>query len=40
MQNDEELESEADYSFELFRENYELDDEYSYDYDDYVDESM
>lgn len=40
VQNDEALEAEADSSFELFRENDELADEYSYDYDDYVDESM
>ena len=40
VQNDEALESEADSSFELFRENDELADEYSYDYGDYVDESM
>lgn len=40
VQNDESLEAEADASFELFRENEELGDEYSYDYDDYVDESM
>lgn len=40
VQNDETLEAEADSAFELFRENEELGDEYSYDYDDYVDESM
>ena len=40
VQNDEALESEADSSFELFCENDELAYEYSYDYDDYVDESM
>ena len=40
VQNDEALESEDDTSFELFRENDELADEYSYDYDDYVDASM
>ncbi|KAG2690779.1 hypothetical protein I3760_09G205200 [Carya illinoinensis] len=34
------LEADADSSFEIFRESGELADEYSYDYDDYVDESM
>ncbi|KAJ8753926.1 hypothetical protein K2173_000180 [Erythroxylum novogranatense] len=34
------LEADADSSFELLRDNDELADEYSYDYDDYVDESM
>ncbi|KAJ6865196.1 protein DEFECTIVE IN EXINE FORMATION 1-like isoform X1 [Populus alba x Populus x berolinensis] len=40
VENDEALEADADSSFELFRESDELADEYSYDYDDYVDESM
>ncbi|KAI5561209.1 hypothetical protein BDE02_16G099000 [Populus trichocarpa] len=40
VENDEGLEADADSSFELFRESDELADEYSYDYDDYVDESM
>lgn len=40
VENNEGLESEADQSFELFRDNDELPDEYSYDYDDYVDESL
>ncbi|CAN0879812.1 Protein DEFECTIVE IN EXINE FORMATION 1 [Linum grandiflorum] len=40
VENDEGLEADADSSFELFRETDELADEYSYDYDDYVDESM
>ncbi|KAG9453874.1 hypothetical protein H6P81_006778 [Aristolochia fimbriata] len=39
-ENDEHLEEEADASFDLFREGDELADEYNYDYDDYVDESM
>ncbi|XP_068638086.1 protein DEFECTIVE IN EXINE FORMATION 1 [Aristolochia californica] len=39
-ENDESLEDEADTSFDLFREGDELADEYNYDYDDYVDESM
>lgn len=34
------LEADADSSFELFRESEELADEYSYDYDDYIDETM
>ncbi|KAL3640714.1 Protein DEFTIVE IN EXINE FORMATION 1 [Castilleja foliolosa] len=34
------LEEEADSSFELLRDSDELADEYNYDYDDYVDESM
>ena len=38
--NDEVLEAEIDSSFELFCEDDELVDEYIYDYDDYVDESM
>ncbi|XP_061344418.1 protein DEFECTIVE IN EXINE FORMATION 1 [Gastrolobium bilobum] len=40
VENDEGLEADADSSFELFRNSDELADEYSYDYDDYVDESM
>lgn len=40
VENDEPLEAGADQSFEIFRENDELADEYNYDYDDYVDESM
>uniref|UniRef100_A0A2P2JQE4 Uncharacterized protein LOC105116623 isoform X1 n=2 Tax=Rhizophora mucronata TaxID=61149 RepID=A0A2P2JQE4_RHIMU len=39
VENDGALEADADESFELFRENDELADEYSYDYDDYVDDS-
>lgn len=39
-ENDDGLEAEADSSFELFRGSDELADEYSYDYDDYVDENM
>ncbi|XP_027334221.1 protein DEFECTIVE IN EXINE FORMATION 1 isoform X2 [Abrus precatorius] len=40
VENSEGLEADADSSFELFRNSDELADEYSYDYDDYVDESM
>ncbi|KAJ4970335.1 hypothetical protein NE237_003434 [Protea cynaroides] len=40
VENDAALEADADSSFELFRDNDELADEYNYDYDDYVDESM
>uniref|UniRef100_A0A803NAR2 Uncharacterized protein n=1 Tax=Chenopodium quinoa TaxID=63459 RepID=A0A803NAR2_CHEQI len=40
VENDDALEAEADSSFELFRGSDELADEYSYDYDDYVDENM
>lgn len=40
VENDEGLEADADQSFELFRDNDELADEYNYDYDDYVDETM
>ncbi|KAK7286883.1 hypothetical protein RJT34_22209 [Clitoria ternatea] len=40
VENEEALEADADSSFELFRDNEELADEYSYDYDDYVNESM
>ncbi|KAG6524948.1 hypothetical protein ZIOFF_014893 [Zingiber officinale] len=39
VENDQELE-EADSSFDLFRDTDELADEYNYDYDDYIDESM
>ncbi|KAE8697722.1 Protein DEFECTIVE IN EXINE FORMATION 1 [Hibiscus syriacus] len=40
VENDQGLEADADQSFELFRDTDELADEYNYDYDDYVDESM
>ncbi|KAI3936031.1 hypothetical protein MKX01_021461 [Papaver californicum] len=40
VESDEGLEADADTSFELFRDNEELADEYNYDYDDYVDENM
>ncbi|WJX48973.1 Protein DEFTIVE IN EXINE FORMATION 1, variant 2 [Trifolium repens] len=40
VENGEGLEADADSSFELFRNSDELADEYSYDYDDYVDESL
>ncbi|GMH23043.1 hypothetical protein Nepgr_024886 [Nepenthes gracilis] len=40
VENEEALEADANSSFELFRDNDELADEYSYDYDDYVDENM
>ncbi|KAK9164809.1 hypothetical protein Syun_005711 [Stephania yunnanensis] len=40
VENDEDLEADADSSFELFRDNDERADEYNYDYDDYIDESM
>lgn len=40
VENDQDLEEEADSSFDLFRNTEELADEYNYDYDDYVDESM
>ncbi|KAL3531728.1 hypothetical protein ACH5RR_005249 [Cinchona calisaya] len=40
VENDEGLEADADSSFELFRDSDELADEYNYDYDDYVDQSM
>ncbi|XP_068341041.1 protein DEFECTIVE IN EXINE FORMATION 1-like [Pyrus communis] len=40
VQNEGSLEADADSSFELFRSSEELADEYSYDYDDYADESM
>ncbi|KAJ3682677.1 hypothetical protein LUZ60_012904 [Juncus effusus] len=38
--NDNILEEDADRSFNLLRDTEDVDDEYSYDYDDYVDESM
>nr|DAD28408.1 TPA_asm: hypothetical protein HUJ06_029876 [Nelumbo nucifera] len=40
VENDGALEADADSSFELFRDSEDLADEYNYDYDDYVDESM
>lgn len=40
VENEAGLEADADSSFELFRDNDELADEYNYDYDDYVDENM
>ncbi|KAF6175996.1 hypothetical protein GIB67_032619 [Kingdonia uniflora] len=40
VENDEGLDVDADSSFDLYRDNDELADEYNYDYDDYVDESM
>ncbi|KAG0468105.1 hypothetical protein HPP92_017433 [Vanilla planifolia] len=40
VENNESLESDADQSFDLFRDAEDLADEYNYDYDDYVDESM
>ncbi|XP_071723055.1 protein DEFECTIVE IN EXINE FORMATION 1 [Rutidosis leptorrhynchoides] len=40
VENEEGLEADADSSFELLRDNDELADEYNYDYDDYVDETM
>lgn len=40
VENDAGLEADADSSFELLREGDELADEYTYDYDDYVDETM
>ncbi|XP_042461489.1 protein DEFECTIVE IN EXINE FORMATION 1-like [Zingiber officinale] len=40
VENDQDLEEEADSSFDLLRDTNELADEYNYDYDDYVDESM
>ena len=39
-ENKEGLEEEADASFDLFRDAEDLADEYNYDYDDYVDQSM
>ncbi|KAF8042349.1 hypothetical protein BT93_A0848 [Corymbia citriodora subsp. variegata] len=40
VENEARLEADADSSFDLFRDSDELPDEYGYDYDDYVDESM
>lgn len=40
VENNESLEEDADASFDLLRGGEELADEYNYDYDDYVDESM
>lgn len=40
VENDKALEGDADSSFDLLRDNDELPDEYSYDYEDYVDESL
>ncbi|XP_072994318.1 protein DEFECTIVE IN EXINE FORMATION 1-like isoform X1 [Typha latifolia] len=40
VENDEILEGDADSSFDLLRDAEDLADEYHYDYDDYVDESM
>ncbi|KAK0584542.1 hypothetical protein LWI29_014857 [Acer saccharum] len=40
VENDARLEADADQSFELFRDADELGDEYSYDYDDYVNDAM
>lgn len=40
VENDEGLEADADASFDMLRDNEELADEYNYDYDDYVDETM
>ncbi|OMO85144.1 hypothetical protein CCACVL1_10384 [Corchorus capsularis] len=40
VENEQALEADADASFDLFRDSEELADEYNYDYDDYVDESM
>lgn len=40
VENEEGLEEDADQSFDIFRQGEELADEYNYDYDDYVDESM
>jgi len=39
-ENNEPLEEDADASFDLFRDPEDLPDEYNYDYDDYVNESM
>lgn len=39
-ENDAGLEADADSSFDLFRDNDELADEYNYDYDDYVDDHL
>ncbi|KAG1365845.1 Protein DEFECTIVE IN EXINE FORMATION 1 [Cocos nucifera] len=40
VENNEILEEDADSSFDLFQNSEDLADEYGYDYDDYVDESM
>ncbi|KAJ0987858.1 hypothetical protein J5N97_006214 [Dioscorea zingiberensis] len=40
VENNEALDEDADSSFDLFRDAEDLPDEYSYDYDDYVDDSM
>ncbi|OEL25032.1 Protein DEFECTIVE IN EXINE FORMATION 1 [Dichanthelium oligosanthes] len=40
VENKEPLEEDADASFDLFRDPEDLPDEYNYDYDDYVDDSM
>lgn len=40
LENEDGLEEEADSSFDLFRNREDLPDEYNYDYDDYVDDSM
>ncbi|CAN8269530.1 unnamed protein product [Cochlearia groenlandica] len=40
VENDGVLEAEADSAFDFLRDNDELGDEYSYDYDDYVNETM
>lgn len=40
VENNNVLEDDADASFNLLRDGEDMDDEYSYDYDDYVDDSM
>lgn len=40
VENNNVLEDDADASFNLLRDGEDIDDEYSYDYDDYVDDSM
>ncbi|TVU44349.1 hypothetical protein EJB05_03785 [Eragrostis curvula] len=40
VENNEALEDDADASFDLFRDVEDLPDEYNYDYDDYVDDTM
>ena len=40
VENDGDLEAEVDSSFDLLRDNDELGDEYNYDYDDFVNETM
>ncbi|KAK3148888.1 hypothetical protein QOZ80_3AG0210060 [Eleusine coracana subsp. coracana] len=40
VENNEALEDDADQSFDLFRDAEDLPDEYNYDYDDYVDDTM